>query len=249
MGRKQIAGQINLWDHYLENYSLGAKYRKEGFTNAYDAMPDHECVVLVIDRNDKRWKCEIKQSFGKMVFDMNRFGAHGYEPVWWKEIEDPDKPAPELDDFKEYIGKCEYCMWYGYGLYDSLGGKRKKGTEGLNCQWETSRYKSIKPSCINKSFWLPGDRAIPKLCSNCYWSNCFCYKQKPEYKENSRSAFKDPVEEPNIYCTREGGSVNRREVFREFWSHGFGACKWDRQHEWDTCEGWREDHWKLKGRR
>ena len=23
--------------------------------------------------------------------------------------------------------------------------------------------------------------------------------------------------------------------------------KWDRQHEWDTCEAWRSDGWRLKG--
>lgn len=240
---RQIKGQMTLDQYYMDNFSLKAKYQKEGFTNCYDAMPDHECVVMVIDRADKRWKCEVKKSLDNtgMVFDMNRFGCHGYEAIYWKEIEDPDKP-PELAEFSDYVGKCEYCMWYGYGLYDPFSHKRRKGMEGLNCQWEKSKFYH----CTNGDFWKPGEYAIPKLCSNCYWSNSFCYQKKPEYKENSREAFHDPVEEPNIYCTREDGSVNRREVFRDFWEDGFGPCRWDRQHEWDTCDAWRSDGWKLK---
>ena len=30
------------------------------------------------------------------------------------------------------------------------------------------------------------------------------------YKEYDAKAFSDPVEEPNIYCTRYDGSVNRQ---------------------------------------
>ena len=40
--------------------------------------------------------------------------------------------APELEPkpqtFVEYVGQCKYCMWYGYGLYEPYGHKRKKGT-------------------------------------------------------------------------------------------------------------------------
>ena len=61
------------------------------------------------------------------------------------------------------------------------------------------------------------------------------------YKEYDAKAFSDPVEEPNIYCTRDDGSVNRQQPFREFYSQHFGACLWDRQHEWDTCDAWEKD--------
>ena len=84
-----ILGQMTLDQYYMDNFSLKAKYEKESFTNCYDAMPDHECVVMVIDRNGKRWKAEVKRSpfDGGMVFDMNRFGCHAYEAIYWKEIE------------------------------------------------------------------------------------------------------------------------------------------------------------------
>lgn len=151
-----------------------------------------------------------------------------------------EKPTPELAEFSDYVGKCEYCMWHGYGLYSTFTGERKKSTEQYNCQWEMARY-GLEPWCIDKSYWKPSCKTIPRLCGNCEYANEFCYQCKPQYKEHSRAAIQDPVEEPNIYCTREGGSVNRRQVFREFWSTSFGERKWCRQHEWDTCDGWRKE--------
>lgn len=146
--------------------------------------------------------------------------------------------------WEEYIGKCRYCMWYGYGLYDHFG-KRRADAGPYACQWETTK-RGIKPYCLHKSFWKPDIRTIPKLCGNCTHSNCFHYQTKPEYKENSAKAFSDPVEEPNIYCTRDEGSVNRSAPFEQFTSKSFGACKWDRQHEWDTCDAWQSDRQTLK---
>lgn len=152
--------------------------------------------------------------------------------------------APELEPkpqtFAEYIGQCKYCMWYGYGLYDNMTHKRMPGTEGQMCQWEVSR-RGIPSVCKNHSFWKPSIYAIPKLCGNCRHSNCFHYQKKEQYKENDSRAFSDPVEEPNIYCTREDGSVNRQRPFLAFCSNHFGACLWDRQHEWDSCDAWQRD--------
>ena len=157
----------------------------------------------------------------------------------------PDlEPKPQT--FAEYIGQCKYCMWYGYGLYDPYGHKRKPGTEGQNCQWEVSR-RGIPPQCHNRDFWKPSIYAIPKLCGNCRHSNCFYYQSKPEYKDKeSIKAFQDPLEEPNIYCTAPDGSVNRVQPFKEFCSNHFGACLWDRQHEWDSCDAWQRDASILK---
>ena len=154
--------------------------------------------------------------------------------------------APELEPqpqtFEEYIGICKFCMWYGYGLYEPYGHKRRPGTEGQMCQWTEGK----NPYCVNKSFWKPGEYAIPRLCSNCTWANQSCYQSKPEYKEDSLKAFHDPVEEPNIYCTHEDGSVNRRSPYKDFWENHFGCNTWDRQHEWDTCDAWASDGWKLE---
>ena len=149
-----------------------------------------------------------------------------------------EEPQGEPQTFEDYIGRCEYCMWYGYGLYDWRG-NRRKGTEGLNCQWET---KGKGFACLGKSKWKPSTYTIPHLCGNCRHSNCFHYQKKPEYKDNDPRAFSDPVEEPNIYCTRDEGSVNRQQPFKDCYEKNFGACRWDRNHEWDTCEAWELDY-------
>lgn len=161
-----------------------------------------------------------------------------------KELRKQTKQIPQT--FTDYIGKCEYCMWYGYGLYDNMTRKRKPGTEGQMCQWETDKFAGFK--CTKRSKWKPSIYAIPKLCGNCRHSNCFHYQTKPEYKgkEGSAKAFADLVEEPNIYCTREDGSVNRQQPYLAYYSQHFGACLWDRQHEWDTCDAWERDRDILK---
>ena len=157
--------------------------------------------------------------------------------------------APELEPqpqtFEDYVGQCKYCMWYGYGLYTPLGHKRIPGTEAYNCEWEMQKTAFMK--CINHSRWKPSTYHIPKLCGNCTHANCFHYQTKPEYagKEGSAKAFADPVEEPNIYCTRDDGSINRTQPFLQFYENHFGACLWDRQHEWDSCEAWQSDGWTL----
>ena len=165
-----------------------------------------------------------------------------------KVTENCEKPTQSVKpcfdtNLEQYVGKCEYCMWYRYNL------DKKEREEGrLNCMWERDKVKAFR--CINHSRWKPGEYSIPGLCANCAWSNMFHYQEKEEYKGKKHAyAHRDPVEEPNIYCTRCGGSVNRRQVYRDFWETGFGSCRWDRQHEWDTCDAWREDDWHLKRRR
>ena len=156
--------------------------------------------------------------------------------------------APDLEQqpqtFEDYIGKCKYCMWYGYGMYDNITRKRRPGTEGKACQWAGRGFMG----CENHSKWKPGEYAIPRLCANCTWANCFVYQTKEEYAndKNSKRSFADPVEEPNIYCTHDEGSVNRQYPYKDFYEKGFGACKWDRQHEWDTCDAWQSDGWRLE---
>ena len=211
--------------------TFGDKMRKEGYTNAYDRMPDHDCDVAVVDHEGHRFKTRFYvNEFGSKVFDATK--GRGYDICWWKEL-----PPQTMQD---YIGKCKYCMWYGYGLYSPYGNKRKEGTEEYNCQWEMKR-NGIPPRCKKHDFWKPSIYSIPKLCGNCKHSNCFHYQKKEQYKEYDAKAFSDPVEEPNIYCTRDEGSVNRSQPFKEFYSQHFGACLWDRQHEWDTCEAWEKD--------
>ena len=97
------------------------------------------------------------------LFDMMHSEAIGPKP---------DKPQT----FADYVGQCKYCMWYGYGLYEPYGHKRKPGTEGQMCQWEVSR-KGIPTRCKNHDFWKPSIYAIPKLCGNCRHSNCFHYQK------------------------------------------------------------------------
>lgn len=40
--------------------------------------------------------------------------------------------------------------------------------------------------------------------------------------------------------------IGRQQPFLEFYSQQFGACLWDRQHEWDTCDAWEKDRDILK---
>lgn len=78
-----MKGQITLWDYYMDNFSRAAQMRREGFTNAFDEMPDHECIVLVEDHNGNRFKQKVVNSFGRMAF----YGrSKGYDICWWKEV-------------------------------------------------------------------------------------------------------------------------------------------------------------------
>lgn len=78
-----MTGQMTLYDYYMENFSIGAQYRREGYTNVYDAMPDHECKVAVIDHEGNRFKARAVLSFGSMAFAGR---DRGYDICWWREI-------------------------------------------------------------------------------------------------------------------------------------------------------------------
>ena len=77
MKMKPIPGQITL-DEY---FSQGARYRREGYTNVYDKMPEHEGTVEVIDREGNRFRIKAAMSFGRMVF---RGRDRGYDIGWWR---------------------------------------------------------------------------------------------------------------------------------------------------------------------
>ena len=134
-----------------------------------------------------------------------------------------------------YEHKCEFCYW---------------GSDESTCQWSTlsGRQHISYFACVDHSKWQPSISDIPRLCGNCKHCNQFEYQTKPEYEEEerrhngySRRAADDPLEEPNIYCTRPGGSVNRTRPYLKYCEHGFGVGHWHRQHEWDTCDGWELD--------
>lgn len=77
--------QMTFFDYYLEHFSIGARYRKEGYTNVYDAHPDHDCCVAVIDHEGHRFKTRFYfNQFGTPVFDATK--SNGYDICWWREI-------------------------------------------------------------------------------------------------------------------------------------------------------------------
>lgn len=80
----EIPGQMTFFDYYLEHFSIGAQYRKEGYTNVYDKKPDHDCDVLVIDHEGNRYKTRaFCNEFGYTVFDATK--GKGYDICWWRE--------------------------------------------------------------------------------------------------------------------------------------------------------------------
>ena len=86
---RQIEGQLNLIDLMQDKtgYSIGEQYRSEGYTNAYDAMPDHPCKVNVIDHKGNRFQIECRKGLdGGMVFYVGSRGK-GYDICWWREVE------------------------------------------------------------------------------------------------------------------------------------------------------------------
>lgn len=156
------------------------------------------------------------------------------------ESKDVDKVRAIPNEFAQYIGKCEYCEW----------GKDEETCTWTDKYWEKAGEEFRENTmCINKSRWRPSGNKIPRLCGSCEHSNCFIYDTKPEYQEKinkswnhycSKAAY-DPLETPNIYCDREGGSVNRQQPFLDYYEHNFGVGHWNRQHELDTCDAWEKE--------
>lgn len=158
-----------------------------------------------------------------------------------KNIETSDEVNPDINpkqketpkEFSDYIGWCEYCYW---------------GTDEETCHWSVNckdkHHKAVLCECdANHSFWKPNCWKIPHLCGNCKHSNMFAYRSTNEYVKDG-VLHKDgyfPIEEPNIYCLRNGGSVNRTRPYEEFCTENFGVGHWHRQREWDTCDAWELD--------
>ena len=139
-------------------------------------------------------------------------GCHG-ESWWCKQEGINPKPIPNT--WEEYVGRCEYCEW---------------GQNKYTCQWSFDNpNKYSYKHCKNGSFWHPDSWKIEGLCGGCKYHNSFHYQGED---------INNPIEEPNIYCTREEGSLNRQKPYERFYQHGFGVGMWHRQHEWDVCEAW-----------
>ena len=77
---KPMPGQITLFEYWLDNFSFGAQCRKEGYTNAYEAMPEREGRIDVIDHEGNRFTAQAVMSFGRMAFR----GSRGYDICWWR---------------------------------------------------------------------------------------------------------------------------------------------------------------------
>lgn len=146
----------------------------------------------------------------------------------------PREPQKVPETFADYVGRCEYCMW---------------GKDEASCHWSVNctdkHHKSIIQECDeNHSFWKPDSWKIPKLCGNCRHSNnfvCKCEKEEVDQYGVVRRDLDKPIEEPNIYCTRHDGSINRSRPYEVYCTPGFGVGHWHRQREWDTCDGWELD--------
>jgi len=137
----------------------------------------------------------------------------GGESWWCKQEGINAKPIPKT--WEEYVGRCEYCGW---------------GQNKYTCQWSTDNpNKYSYKHCKDGSFWQPDAWKIPGLCGGCKYHNSFHYMGED---------IDHPIEEPNIYCTRDEGSQNRQKPFERFEQPGFGVGTWHRQHEWDVCEAW-----------
>ena len=150
-----------------------------------------------------------------------------------------DNLAEEVKPIEYGSRGCKACHWMGW--------MNKTG----ECHWNDPywvKYNGVKtyPSC---GYFMPYEAVVPRMCSNCKYSNQFEYETKPEYAEElkkhngyTRKAADDPLEGPNIYCDHPDGSLNRRTAYKDLEWPGFGVGHWHRQHEWDTCDRWEEDH-------
>ena len=73
--------QMTLFDYYMENFSYSAQCKRDGYTNVYDAMPEREGWVDVIDREGHKFKSKAVLSFGSMAFSGP---DRGYDICWWR---------------------------------------------------------------------------------------------------------------------------------------------------------------------
>lgn len=143
----------------------------------------------------------------------------------------PNCQAPNYQSYVPMIDKsygqrgCDYCLWWD--------------NEANKCQWgvydSQHKHEDINysyPSCEGHASFLPSARKIPKMCANCKYSNVFIYQGEDIH---------NPIDEPNIYCTHDEGSLNRRTAYKDLEQVNFGVGLWNRQHEYDTCDRWELD--------
>ena len=129
-----------------------------------------------------------------------------------EEVREVKEKVQEPKCFEDYIGRCEYCE------FENLK---------FGCVFRDSKYNP----CENGSHWKPNGCKIPGLCGNCKYGNLFEYDGEANH----------PIEEPNIYCEHEDGSLNRYSPYERFKTERFGLGTWHRQHEYDTCERWEKE--------
>lgn len=76
-----MKGQITI----AEYFSYGACLRREGYTNTYDAKPEENSIVDVVDHEGNRFRTALYiNEFGYWVYDATK--GKGYDICWWKVV-------------------------------------------------------------------------------------------------------------------------------------------------------------------
>lgn len=74
-----MKGQITI----AEYFSYGTCLRREGYTNTYDAKPEENSIVDVVDHDGNRFRTALYiNEFGNWVYDATK--GKGYDICWWK---------------------------------------------------------------------------------------------------------------------------------------------------------------------
>lgn len=191
---------------------------------------NHEnCKQVAIECLDIECKAECCQACTEMCGARCNYSAHqpkklNTETKEWVEVPSVDR----CDGFVNLSvkGKCEYCVYYRDPSSDQTKWyiERHYGTKPCNL----SERVIGKTDGICKS-WLPA--RLYGLCQTCKYSNMFVYQGE----------YKNPIEEPNIYCTHRDGSKNRHCAFPELvHTHMWNDLdSWHREHEYDTCDNYK----------
>lgn len=135
----------------------------------------------------------------------------------------PDAPTSDEDKAR----KCEYCAWWNntnaYGLIEG-------------CFWQKEYPGHLDPEELKThSCWLPNTTTM-KVCATCEHCNSFLYDGEDVH---------NPVINNDLYCSlsrfHNSTPINRRELFKEFRvKKEFGVGFYHRNHEYDTCDCWKE---------
>ena len=146
----------------------------------------------------------------------------------------PEPPKPKASEpmpqtFADYMGKCQFCYWYGYGM--GKNSRFGEMTEETPCEWATPKIHVHE--CRNHNKWMPHDYEVMGLCANCEYGNLF-----HETDENGK-----PLMDKERYCCHPDGPLNRIELYPESREHGDG---WHRNHEFDHCDRWRRDNYHYR---